>query len=56
MLDIGEAEVKHVATGGIRVDGFIERVKHGKFLEVLRLVGRTSIKGERFFVPGGMLE
>jgi hypothetical protein len=41
MLKIGEAVVKHVATGDMKVDGFtkaLERVKHGMVLEVLRLM------------------
>jgi hypothetical protein len=37
MLKIGEAAVKHVATGDEGTKA-LERAKHGKFLEVLRLV------------------
>jgi hypothetical protein len=38
MLEIGEAVVKHVSTGDMKADGFtkdLERIKHGRFLEVL---------------------
>jgi hypothetical protein len=41
MLKIGEAVVKHVATGDMKADGFtiaLERVRVRMFLEVLRLM------------------